>query len=202
MHDLKNLIAQQSLVVENAQKHKDNPEFIDDVIVTIKGSVRRMRKVIDLLQRGSVDQPVQKVEVGKLIMQAVSSCADRKPTPRAIIGGQQVWVRADQDRLQMAFYHAIRNAQDATPANGRVDVELVSDGANCTVSIVDSGRGMDDTFVRERLFRPFDSTKGTQGMGIGAYQIRETLRSVGGEVRVKSKPGDGTRLILSLQTVA
>ena len=77
-------------------------------------------------------------------------------------------------------------------------VELATGDSECTVSIVDTGRGMDDAFIRDRLFRPFDSTKGAQGMGIGAYQIRETLRSAGGEVRVESTPDRGTKLILRL----
>ena len=51
--------------------------------------------------------------------------------------------------------------------------------------------GMDAEFVRERLFRPFDSTKGSKGMGIGAYQAREYARSLGGDVEVQSSPGRG-----------
>ncbi len=198
MHDLKNLIAQQSLVVENAQRHKKNPEFIDDAIATIKGSVARMRRVIEHIQQRSREQPAQKVEVGKLVMQAVSQCADRQPAPRALIGDEQVWVRADRERLLMAIYHGIRNAQDATPADGRVSVEVMPNGKECAVSIVDTGRGMEQAFIRERLFRPFDSTKGTSGMGIGAYQIRETVRMAGGRVNVDSAPGRGTRLTMVL----
>ena len=198
MHDLKNLVAQQSLMVENAQRHKNNPEFIDDAIDTIKGSVRRMRRVIEHIQQRSQEQPAQKIEVGKLVMQAVSQCADREPAPRARIGDQQIWVRADRERLLMAIYHAIRNAQDATPADGSVNVEVTPNGRECAVSIVDTGRGMDDAFVRERLFRPFDSTKGTSGMGIGAYQIRETVRMAGGRIDVDSAPGRGTRLSMVL----
>ena len=198
MHDLKNLIAQQSLVVENAERHKDNPEFIDDAISTIKGSVVRMRKVIEHLQQTSTEHATQKVELGKLVMQAVSQCADRTPVPRALIGDEQVWVRADQERLQMALYHAIRNAQDATPPDGRISVELGQSGGECAVRVTDNGRGMEEDFVRERLFRPFDSTKGTAGMGIGAYQIRETLQSAGGRVAVESAPGEGTCLTMWL----
>ena len=52
MHDLKNLIAQQSLVVRNAAKHKDNPEFIDDAIATVDNSVNRMNRILDQLRRG------------------------------------------------------------------------------------------------------------------------------------------------------
>jgi signal transduction histidine kinase len=51
---------------------------------------------------------------------------------------------------------------------------------------------MDVQFLRQRLFRPFDTTKGSRGMGIGAYQAREYLRSVGGDVEVTSTPGQGT----------
>ena len=47
----------------------------------------------------------------------------------------------------------------------------------------------------QRLFRPFDSTKGSKGMGIGAYQTREYARWLGGDVEVQSTPGKGTRLL-------
>jgi len=56
---------------------------------------------------------------------------------------------------------------------------------------------MDDEFIRTRLFQPFDSTKGA-GMGIGAYECRETLRALGGTIEVDSTPGSGTRFRLSL----
>ncbi len=199
MHDLKNLIAQQSLVVANAKRHKKNPKFIDDAVATIEGGVTRMRRVIEHLQQSSIDQRQEKVELGKLIMQAVSQCADRQPIPKTHIGDEQIWVRADRERLLMALYHGIRNAQDATGADGEVSVELEPNGANCTIRIIDTGAGMDELFVRERLFKPFDSTKGTQGMGMGAYQIRETVRAIGGEVRVQSELDKGTRLVLELR---
>ena len=56
---------------------------------------------------------------------------------------------------------------------------------------------MDDEFIRTRLFQPFDSTKGA-GMGIGAYECRETLRALGGSIEVDSAPGRGTRFRLTL----
>ena len=54
---------------------------------------------------------------------------------------------------------------------------------------------MDAEFVRERLFRPFDSTKGSKGMGIGAYQVREYARGAGRQTsEVQSScPGEGTQ---------
>ena len=51
MHDLKNLIAQQGLVVENSAKHKENPAFVEDAIKTIENSVNRMSNLLRKLQR-------------------------------------------------------------------------------------------------------------------------------------------------------
>ena len=59
---------------------------------------------------------------------------------------------------------------------------------------------MDPEFLRERLFRPFDSTKGSKGMGIGAYQVREYARELGGDVEVESTPGKGTTFTIVLPT--
>ena len=100
--------------------------------------------------------------------------------------------------------HVIRNAQDATQADGRVEVRLrVLDG-RAAVEIQDTGAGMTPEFIRDRLFRPFDSAKGAKGMGIGAYQAREYARSLGGDVEVRSEPGRGTqfRLIIPVSSAA
>ena len=60
------------------------------------------------------------------------------------------------------------------------------------VEVVDTGCGMDDTFVRLRLFRPFDTTKGNAGMGIGAYEAREFVSKRGGTLEVESALDEGT----------
>jgi signal transduction histidine kinase len=80
--------------------------------------------------------------------------------------------------------------------NSGASVGLTGDFACLTV--VDVGSGMTPDFIKERLFKPFDTTKGSKGMGIGAYQVREYIRSVGGRVKVQSAPGDGTRFTLWL----
>lgn len=201
MHDLKNIIAQQSLLLENARKHSGNPAFIADAMETIRGGVVRMKKVMEQLRQGSLRPAADRVELGAIVMTAVSMCADRQPVPTTDIGDARMWVRGDRDRLQMAIVHAIRNAQDATPADGQVTVAVRrgSDEADCyRIDIIDEGAGMAPDFVRERLFKPFDSTKGAQGMGIGAYQIRETARFSGGSVDVRSTQGQGTTLSLRL----
>ena len=92
----------------------------------------------------------------------------------------------------MVFEHLIRNAQDATQDDGRVDVTASTTADTAFVAISDTGAGMSPEFIRLRLFRPFDSTKGSDSMGIGAYQAREYLRSLGGQLEVTSTTGEGT----------
>ena len=72
------------------------------------------------------------------------------------------------------------------------------------VEIEDSGSGMDDDFIRHRLFKPFDSTKGLTGMGIGVFESRDYIRSLGGDINVSSKPGEGSlfRVMIPHQEVA
>jgi signal transduction histidine kinase len=100
--------------------------------------------------------------------------------------------------------HVIRNAQDSVGGGGagEVSVTLERRAAEAEIAIADTGAGMDARFVRERLFRPFDSTKGSKGMGIGAYQAREYVRQLGGDVEVQSSPGRGTRFLIRLPLAA
>ena len=57
---------------------------------------------------------------------------------------------------------------------------------------------MDQEFIRTRLFRPFDTTKGKAGMGIGVYESRHIVANLGGRLDVKSEPGVGTEIAISL----
>jgi putative PEP-CTERM system histidine kinase len=204
MHDLKNLIAQQMLVVQNAARHRGNPQFIDDAISTIDNSVKRMQRLLEQLRRGDTVGTARRVQLSQVCSDTVNRCSDRRPAPvysaNGLAGGEEasVEVLVSAERLGLVLEHVIRNAQDATASDGRVEVELRRTAQHAIIEVRDTGRGMDAAFIRERLFRPFDSTKGSQGMGIGAFQTREFVRMAGGEVHVESGIGKGTRFLISL----
>ena len=138
-----------------------------------------------------------RIDLGKLVREACHACSDRQPRP-TYGGGADAIVTMDRDKLNMMLTHAIRNSQDATPADGRIDVRVSKQGMLAVVEVEDNGAGMDSEFVRDQLFKPFSSTKGAEGIGIGAYQIRETARSVGGDVEVTSQVGKGTLLRMKI----
>ena len=198
MHDLKNLMAQQSLLVKNAEKHRHKPEFIDDAMVTIAGSVERMHKIMEQLERGRHLGTIKEVLVKYAASNAIDRCLGDSPTPDLELQDPDVAVMADPERLSMVIQHLVRNAQQATPSTGTITVSVGRNGKFATVTVRDDGSGMTPDFVRDRLFKPFDSTKGSQGMGIGAHQAREFAREMGGELKVTSTPGHGTTIILNL----
>ncbi len=198
MHDLNNLIAQQSLIIKNAEKHKRNPEFVDDAMQTIANSVERMNRVMKRFKGGAPDRTVRKTPLKFIVSAAVDRCAEYEPSPSIELGCAGAEIEVDSEQVTMVLAHLIKNAQDATPSNGSVAVSTMQNGKTVTVSITDSGSGMTPQFIREHLFRPFDSTKGSQGMGIGAYQAREFTRKMGGDIDVVSEVAKGTTVTLTL----
>jgi putative PEP-CTERM system histidine kinase len=202
VHDIKNLIAQQSLMLNNAEKFKHHPEFVDDVILTIANSVEKMDQLLVKLQ-GNPHGKLESVNVNELLQNAIEMNATGYPEPSLSVQGEPAFVMADRDKLQMALYHLIRNAQDATEDSGIITIKLTTEIEALWLEVKDTGCGMDKEFIKEQLFKPFSSTKKNQGMGIGAYQIRELIHSLQGEVFVDSVKNQGTKfsIYLPLQVI-
>jgi putative PEP-CTERM system histidine kinase len=203
MHDLKNVVAEQELVLANAQRFRHRADFIDDAFATIRGGTGRMKKVLERLADASrKDRTPGRVDVSKVLMEVRSQCADRSPVPKIDVQAKASWVRMDRDDLASVLVHLVRNAQDATPADGEINIGVSCGPTELVITVSDTGCGMDSEFVRDRLFRPFDSTKGTTGMGIGAYQARNIVQRTGGELDVTSEVGGGTTFTLRLPAAA
>jgi putative PEP-CTERM system histidine kinase len=197
IHDLKNLIAQLSLLLANAEKHKDNPEFQADMLDTVENAVTRMNKVLSQLRRSSDEVQAQSVALADILADAAASKQAFKLRPAVDLPPASLRVRAERERLTRAIGHLLQNALEATPPNGRVSLRGFEESGQAIIEITDTGSGMDEEFIRTRLFQPFDSTKGA-GMGIGAYECRETIRALDGQLEVDSTPGRGTRFRISL----
>lgn len=198
LHDLKNLIAQLSLVVSNARRHGENPAFLKDAIATVENAVNRMNRLMEQLRAGDVPPRSLTVDLESLAAQAVANRSTHTPVPTLQVEGGPFPVRGVRDRLLSVINHLVQNAQEATPADGSVSLRLWRDAQQVFLAVQDTGCGMDADFIRTRLFKPFDTTKGLTGMGIGAYESRELVRSLGGDVEVTSAPGAGTTIHIRL----
>ena len=199
MHDLKNIAGQQSLILQNAERHKHNPAFVDDMILTVENSVARMQEVLRQLERVSAG-PRQggRVAIDALVTEILDNLAGTSPVPERQDDGCEAIVIADRERFAMVLRHVIKNAQDATGRDGWVGIRATVEAGTVAIAVSDNGEGMTPAFIRDSLFKPFFSTKSARGMGIGAYQARDFARGAGGDVTVDSTPGVGTVFTLRL----
>ncbi len=198
VHDLKNIVAQLSLLLSNAQKHKHKPEFQEDMLATIDNATQRMTRLLGQLRAGYQSAQQQaSIELGQLLELVVREKNHCSPAPQLTKPDQSLWIIGDKERLARVLGHLVQNAIEATAASGTVHVTLDAQGERGVIHVSDSGKGMDETFIREKLFRPFTTTK-SSGMGIGVYECREYVRELQGEIQVTSTVEQGSTFSISL----
>jgi putative PEP-CTERM system histidine kinase len=201
VHDLKNLVAQLSLLLKNAARHRDNPEFHQDMLDTVANVVGRMNQLLLQLRAGTtpVEAP-RPVALTSLVERVGKARALQQP---ALIVDAPVAIHAlgHEDRLERVIGHLVQNALEATPPDGQVALRVFEEGEYAVVEVMDTGTGMSSEFVRERLFKPFQSTK-PNGMGIGAYESAQYVGEIGGRILVDTRPNAGTRVKVYLPRVS
>lgn len=198
IHDIKNLVSQLSLVIRNAERHADKPEFREDMIATLHSSVKKMNDLLARLHRGAGNveaEPVRAIPLG----QAVAAVAQvkRRVHPVEVEGDQHLPAVADPARLEQALAHLVQNAIDASPGGSAVRIRCGRRGGEAAIEIIDRGEGMSADFIRTRLFQPFASTK-ESGFGVGAFEARSLVAAMGGRIEVDSREGEGSRFTILL----
>ncbi len=200
VHDLKNLVSQLSLLSENADKHRNNPNFQADMVGTVNNVLNRMQGLLVQLKAGTrpIESPVP-ISLTSVLENAQRQKRMLRPSPKLSIDpslrGQRV--RAHAERLERVIGHVIQNAVEACSARGEVTVQAYAEAGMAVVEVIDNGKGMSEQFIRHRLFQPFTSSK-PHGMGIGTFESREYIREIGGRLDVKSHPGQGTAFRIAL----
>ena len=197
MHDIKNLVSQLSILARNAEKHADKPEFQADMVDTLRSSVDKMNELLARLPQHNKTKhnPPIAVDIGETVMNAVHNTRLVYPVEVQLARG--LFVLADPSRVETIIGHLVQNAIEATPDGAPVKITCRAQGNQAAVNIIDTGIGMSESFIADQLFKPFESTK-KSGFGIGAYEARALALSMGGNLRVNSRPGKGTVFTLLL----
>lgn len=201
VHDLKNIVTQLSLMLKNAERLHDNREFQQDMLLTVESSLEKMRRLMLQLREGAAPPGSSHgVEIEPIVgrLQAMVQAQGRKlELPRL----ERVATRGHDERLERVLGHLVQNALDATPASGRVWLQVERYSGQVKIEVGDTGAGMSEDFVQTRLFKPFSSTKGS-GMGVGSYESAQYIRELGGSIKVVSRPGEGTVMTVLLPLFA
>ena len=134
VHDLKNIVAQLSLLLANAQKHKHNPEFQEDMLATVDNAAQRMTRLLAQLRTGYQSaQQATGVDLIPLLERLMQEKSHFRPAPQLRAPSQPVWVIADKERLSRVLGHLVQNAIEATPETGAVNVVLETQDENAQI---------------------------------------------------------------------
>ena len=199
VHDLKNIASELELIAQNASRHSDNPAFVADAFATVEHASSDINRLLAQLRgrQANIEKKVQ-VDVVKLVEEIVTNKQAQFSTLTFENNNEECFISVEQAQLKNVLGHLIDNAQHATAKNGDVSVSIRVQNDMCVISIKDTGIGMDEGFIRTRLFKPFDTTKGNAGMGIGMYESRDFVRKLGGDVTVQSELNKGSIVSLCL----
>jgi len=199
IHDIKTVVSQLSLMVKNAEQHKNNPAFIEDMIKTTEHSVNKMQSLLKQLKRETSNDESHELDLKVLIESLIDEHDSNKPIPEITeFPDNKLIINASPEQIQSALTHIIKNAQEATSDDGYINIAVTKTDHTAIIKIQDNGSGMDQAFIKNSLFKPFSSTKGLSGMGIGVYQCRQYIRAAKGDISVESQVGKGTTFSITL----
>ena len=197
MHDIKNLVSQLSILSRNAEKHASNPEFQADMVETLKSSVDKMNDLLKRLSQHSQTRnaQIEPLDIERVILTVIHGKRLIYPIESDVAA--DMYANADATRIETILNHLLQNAIEATSDGSAVRISASRQGNEIAIRVSDNGCGMTESFVANQLFKPFESTK-EGGFGIGAYEARALAQSIGGNLRVDSRIGKGTRMTLLL----
>lgn len=197
MHDIKNLASQFALLARNAEKHADKPDFRADMLVTLRNSSDKLNALLARLGRygAQAHEAMAPLAIGPLLQRIAMRY--RSQHQLTVIEAADCTVFAQAEALEQALVHLVQNAIEVSKGDQAVLLSAKRLGNAAVIEVTDSGPGMSPEFVRSRLFKPFHSSK-PGGFGIGAFEAREIVRTMGGRLEVESHEGLGSRFIVRL----
>jgi putative PEP-CTERM system histidine kinase len=217
VHDLKNTAASLKLMLQNLPVHFDDPDFREDVLRSVGNTTRRIEEIIARLAALRQQPQLRLIEtdLNRLVAEAVERLGEMPGVQVTKVFQPLPPVRVDRDQIQSVVTNLVENARDAVSGGeGRILVRTGLAGepglrvaqpfravpsvtSQVFLSVEDNGCGMSPEFVRDSLFRPFQSTK-KKGLGIGMFQARMIVEKHGGSIHVESEVGKGTTVRVHL----
>ena len=200
IHDLKNLAGRLATLCQNLAERYDDPLFKGTALDLLDDSVLHLRRLAEDIRDHDGRVMVKlKVDLNQILEEAVRDALPHLAGETQLVQRYRrvppIW--GDAFLLRRAFGCAIENALEAMNGRGilgiRTDLTRRRGREKLLVEIADTGPGMSEEFIRERLFQPFTTTK-EDGLGLGLYTIRQVVALHAGTVRIISGKDAGTRV--------
>ena len=201
-----------SLIQNNAellQQPRLSPAQRQDCLAAILQSTRRLSSLItNMLKLNKLEkQVIQPLPQSYDVCAQLCECAlqfedqwEKKQIDFAADLEDRCTLTADTGLLELVWTNLLSNAVKFTPAGGRMRLVERSDRDSLTVTVSDTGCGMDRA-TQERIFDKFyqgDTSHATEGNGLGLALVRRILELSDGTVTVQSTPGQGSTFTVRL----
>ena len=188
VHDLKNLVSNLSLIVENGARYIHNPDFQEDMLMSLGNTVDKMQKLISRLKNLGDHGHLNQFQVN--LLELAEKTAQLVAGAKITVSGSAEIVRVDENEIQKVILNLIMNGIEASDSQAPVAIEVGRSSAPF-IKVSDRGCGMSARYIRTELFKPFKTTK-KQGLGIGLYQCRQIVEAHGGKIEASSVEGNGS----------
>lgn len=202
IHDVKNLISMLSMIMQNAERKFDDPRFQQLTTETLRGAQERMRRLINRLSSpgNHLDFVLTNCDLRQILLSLIEEMKLSTQNKVAVLIEieQLPMVRGNEEKLRSVLSNLIINAVEAMPNGGELRFLAAQDDNTASLIVHDTGSGMTAEFMRDRLFRRFQTSK-PSGLGIGLFQSRELVEQMGGTLTVTSTIGQGSSFKLRLK---
>ena len=171
---------------------------------SLEGLVADLRTLAES-DAGALDLSRAPVDVGELLGEVEAGLraqaeASGVALSRAVPSGLPT-VEADAARLRRALANLVANALAHTPAGGSVKLAAEAAGGRVAITVTDTGAGMDPELAAHAFDR-FVKGPDSRGSGLGLAIAKEIAEAHGGEISLKSSPGEGTTVRVALPVKA
>ena len=204
-HEIGNPLTGIASLAQNLKEESD-PEYIRESIELVLEQTGRIRDIVHTLVSFSHGgAPVARDHAALKLcdcigeaLRLVQLARDAKEMACASHCPPEIEVRGDHPRLVQVFVNLLSNACDASQPGGAIEVDARIDGEFAEIEVVDQGEGIPED-LQERVFEPFFTTKEPgKGTGLGLPMVYTIVQDHGGSIRIQSRPGRGTRVLLQL----
>ena len=191
----------------------DNMDYYDEMVersmIRIKGMRNLILDLLDLtkLESGKKVQKLESInlsEIAQMSMNTMDPMAIQQNIQMDLESNLQSNIKADADDIEIIFNNLISNAVKYNVENGFVNVKLSQKADRYTISVKDTGIGMEQNDV-EKLFHEFtrirnEKTKHISGSGLGLSILQKMVEKYSGEIKVNSVWGEGTEFVVSIKS--
>jgi putative PEP-CTERM system histidine kinase len=193
VHDLKNLAAKLSLLLQNVPTHYDNPMFRQDMLRVISGSVAKMTAMcsrVSLLTNKLDLHPIL-TDLNHLVRHTLNDVQGLVKVPVILKLHPVPKLLLDPEQLQKVVINLLLNANEAVNDHGEIHITTDTIDGWVMLAVRDNGCGIPKAFMERSLFRPFQTTK-SQGLGIGLFHSKMIVEAHHGRLEVESEEGKGS----------